>query len=233
MKINILLCDTFPGLLPEYIPSYESMFMKLFDENVGGLDYHVYRTLDGELPEELNHDDVYLITGCNLSAYDDIKWIKDLQRWIVRANDEKVKMVGICFGHQIIAEALGGKVCKAKVGWGTGIRESVITNDEALQYFPKGRMRLMYNHHDQVVELPVGAVAFATSEFCPNEGFMIGNHVITFQGHPEYVPQYAVHLIMNFADDEPLDVRVNALKSLGAYEHDGGTVARWIAERFS
>lgn len=232
MKINILLCDTFPGLLPEYIPSYESMFIRLFDESVGGLEYHVFRTLEGELPETMSHDDVYLITGCNLSAYDDIPWINDLKAWIVRANDERVKMVGICFGHQIIAEALGGKVCKAKVGWGTGNRESRIVNEEALRYFPMGRMRLMYNHHDQVVELPQGATAFATSDFCPNEGFMIGSHVITFQGHPEYVPQYNVHLIMNFADDEPMEVRVNALKSLGAYHHDGGIVARWIVERF-
>lgn len=233
MKINILLCDRFPGLLPEYIPSYASMFTRLFSNNCRGVEFTVFNALEGELPDVAEDGSVYLITGCNLSAYDDVGWIKELINWVKAADEKRLKLVGICFGHQLIAQALGGSVRRSEKGWGTGVRESTIIGEEPLRHFPKGRMRLMYNHHDQVMALPPRASLFATCDFCPVDGFTIGNHIITFQGHPEYVPQYAVHLIMDFADNEPLETRIAALKSIGSYEHDGDAVARWIVERFS
>lgn len=232
MKLNILLCDRFPGLLPEYVPSYESMFIRLFRKNCPQMDFAVYDTLDGTLPEETNNNDIYLITGCNLSAYDDVGWIRDLSAWIVAADARRAKMVGICFGHQLIAQALGGRVIRSPKGWGVGIRESRLTDPEALAEFPGGHLRLLYNHHDQVVQLPERARVFATSDFCTVDGFMIDNHIITFQGHPEYTPEYAVHLIADFAADEPLKVRREALSSIGLHEHQGDLVARWIAKRY-
>ncbi|MDO4165191.1 MAG: hypothetical protein Q4D56_12530 [Bacteroides sp.] len=231
MKVNILLCDTFPGLLPVYIPSYVSMFTRMFDALSDDMEYQVYRAMDGELPDELaKGDEMYLITGCNLSAYDDIDWIKQLLAWVVKANEAQVKLVGICFGHQLIAQALGGRVERATQGWGTGIRELSVVDDEARIYFPEGKMRLLYNHHDQVVALPKDAELVATSDFCPVESFRIGRHILTFQGHPEYIPQYAVHLLENFADDEPLQVRQAALDSIRSMKHQGLQVAQWILE---
>ena len=228
--MRILLCDHFPGLLPEYIPSYESMFMRLFDALGVGMKYEVYNTIDGELPPLDGNGEIHLITGSNQGAYDDAPWIKALLEWIVSANALGMKIVGICFGHQAIAQALGGEVRRATAGWGTGIRESSVMG-EGLRYFPSGVMRLMYNHHDQVTRLPEGAVRLATSEFCPNEAFSVGDNILSFQGHPEYVVSYAVHLLMNFAQDEPLPVRTAALRSLGLHIHDGSTVARWIVDR--
>lgn len=229
MRLNILLCDRFPGLLPEYIPTYESMFVRLFERACDDFSYVVTNVLDGELPAEDEESDIYLITGSNNGVYEDIPWIKALLKWIME-NAMRRKMVGICFGHQAVAQALGGKVEKAPVGWGTGVRESRLEGEEALRWFPSGVMRLMYNHHDQVMVLPAGAKVFASSTFCPIEGFTIGDNIITFQGHPEYVPEYAVHLIMDFADDEPLEVRQKALRSIGNMQHDGATVARWIVD---
>ena len=214
MKINILLCDTFPGLLPSYIPSYISMFTEMFDAVGSNMEYRVYHAMDGQLPNTVSGDELYLITGCNLSAYDDIKWIKELLLWIVKANEARAKMVGICFGHQVIAQALGGKVVRAPQGWGIGIRESSVVDEEAQKFFPDNKMRLLYNHHDQVVLLPAGAKLVAESEFCPVESFRIGNHILAFQGHPEYIPEYEVHLIAHFAADEPLEVKQEALSSL-------------------
>lgn len=231
MKLNILLCDRFPGLLPEYIPSYESMFVKLFRGCCDELEYKVYAVMDGIMPPAADDGAVNLITGCNMSAYDDVPWIDRLREWVREAHCQRLPMVGICFGHQLIAQALGGKVERSSRGWGTGIREARLVGEEARRHFPRQRMRLMYNHHDQVVELPEGATLFATSPFCPIEGYTIGHHIITFQGHPEYDPQYAVHLLMDFADAEPIEVRRAALRSIGNYAHDGALVARWIAER--
>ena len=230
MKLNILLCDRFPGLLPEYIPSYESMFIRLFERNCDDLTCEVFYVPDGEYPAHVDADDICLITGCNMSVYDDVAWIRRLLAWIAEADGKRLRVVGICFGHQAVAQALGGRVERAAVGWGTGVRESAVTGDEALRYFPRGRMRLMYNHHDQVTVPPPRAVVFASSDFCPVDGMRIGSHIITFQGHPEYVPQYNVHLIVDFAADEPDEVKTAALRSIGNMEHEGDTVARWILE---
>ncbi len=232
IQINILLCDTFPGLLPEWIPSYVSMFTRMFDAAAGDrtLNYKVYEAMNGELPNEFHADELYLVTGCNLSVYDDIQWIKDLLAWIVKADQAKVKLTGICFGHQAVAEALGGKVVHSEKGWGIGVRESIVIDDTMRKYFPYKNLRLLYNHHDQVVKLPKDVVLVAESAFCPYESMRIGNHILTFQGHPEYVPQYEEHLIKNFADDEPANVKIAALDSIRSMEHQGHAVAEWILQ---
>lgn len=233
MKINILLCDRFPGLLPEYIPSYEWMFMDLFSRNCKeDVEYEVFPVMEGVYPAKVNTEDIYLVTGSNNGVYDDIEWVKNLLGWIRMAYREQLKVVGICFGHQAVAQALGGKVEKAPQGWGTGIRVSTIEGEEAREWFADGKLKLMYNHHDQVVELPPRAVRFATSNFCPNDGFYVGDNIITFQGHPEYDPCYNVHLIMDFADDEPQEVKDAALRSIGDFHHQGDIVARWLLSRY-
>lgn len=228
MRINILLCDTFPGLLPNYIPSYVSMFTRLFDAVTSDAHYEVYRAMDGSLPEPKADGGIYLITGCNQSVYDDTPWIRQLLRWIVRANEVRACVCGICFGHQAVAQALGGTVQRAEQGWGVGIRESHVVDREARLWFNHARMRLLYNHHDQVTAMPRGARLVATSDFCPVEAMRIGGHILTFQGHPEYVPDYERHLLTNFAADEPDDVKRAALQSLDEMQHDGETVARWV-----
>lgn len=232
MKLNILLCDEFPGYLPEYIPSYVSMFTKLFDSLGKPMEYKVFRTLEGELPDidKLDNDAVYLIPGCNLGAYDDIDWIKALLDWTRKAFDKGAKLMGVCFGHQLIAQALGGKVERSPKGWGIGLRESNIVDDEALKYFPEGKLRLLYNHHDQVVKLPEGATLISTSDFCPIESYRIGSQVMCFQGHPEYVAAYERHLLTDFADDEPLDTCKQAMNSLDGEPHQGRIVAKWVSE---
>lgn len=230
--INILLCDTFPGLLPESIPSHESMFEKLFHSVNQNITFNIYQTWDGELPEHPAANELYLITGSNNAAYDDLPWILSLQEWIRKAAARKVPLVGICFGHQVIAQALGGQVERFPGGWGVGIREMEVLDADLLPWLPDKKMRLIVNHHDQVTRLPERAVPLATSDFCRYEGFRIGRHILTFQGHPEFTVDYERHLILNHAENEDDTVKRRALESLETIEHQGKMVAEFLLDSF-
>ena len=113
-------------------------------------------------------------------------------------------------------------------GWGVGIRESQILDEELRSYFPDGRLRLIVNHHDQVMQLPDGATPLATSDFCRYEGFRIGNHILTFQGHPEFPVEYERHLILNHSENEDYAVKQRALETWAAMQPQGRTVAELL-----
>ena len=228
--INLLLCDTFPGLLPESIPSHEYLFVNRFHSVDPNIILKVFRTLDGELPEHPVPDEIYLITGSNNAAYDNLPWILSLQEWIRKAAKQQIPLVGICFGHQVIAQALGGQVERYAGGWGVGIREMEVLDADMFPYFPDKKMRLIVNHHDQVTQLPEGAIPLATSDFCRYEGFRIGRHILTFQGHPEFTVDYERHLILNRSENEDDMVKQCALRSLENLQHQGDLAARLLLE---
>ena len=200
-RVNILLCDTFPGRLPAFIPNYESLFMDLFVGIGEQVNYRVFQTWQGELPTEVNADEIYLVPGSLDAAYDDKPWIVALLQWIEKAYVRGARLMGVCFGHQAIARALGGAVRQFAGGFGVGVRASRVIDRDMKTYFPGQEMRLLYSHHDQVVALPQDAELCATSDFCENESFRIGHQVITFQGHPEFTVAYSRHLLTNCSDD--------------------------------
>ena len=228
--VNILLCDTFPGRLPDFIPNYESLFMDLFAGIGEQVNYRVFQTWQGELPTVVNADEIYLVPGSLDAAYDDKPWIVALLQWIEKAYVRGARLMGVCFGHQAIARALGGAVRQFAGGFGVGVRASRVIDRDMKTYFPGQEMRLLYSHHDQVVALPQDAELCATSDFCENESFRIGHQVITFQGHPEFTVAYSRHLLTNCSDDVDPVVRSAALLSLDGMPPQGDIAARFALD---
>ena len=113
-------------------------------------------------------------------------------------------------------------------GWGVGIREMEVLSEDLLPWFPDRKMRLIVNHHDQVTRLPEDAVPLATSDFCRYEGFRIGRHILTFQGHPEFTVDYEQHLILNHAENEDDAVKQRALETLETMQPQGDVVAEFL-----
>lgn len=231
--IVLLICDQFPGILPPDIPSYERMFERVFLQADKGCRFRVFQTWKGALPANLNKDDIYLVSGSNNSAYDDVEWVVRLREWIRAAYRSGCRLTGICFGHQIIAEALGGKVVRSPKGWGIGLRTSVIQDAEFLSVAGDKQFVLQYDHHDQVVRLPEEAVLVSGSDFCPADSFRIGSQVLTFQGHPEFSNAFITHWVNDCAPDEPAAVKEAALGSMKTLDNEGVKVAGWILQWFN
>ena len=138
--------------------------------------------------------DAYVITGSRLSVYDDEPWIAGLAGFVGKALEAGSKVVGICFGHQLIAHFFGGEARPAP-GWAVGVHESRIVA-EAPWLNPKlDSFGLLSSHKDQVTRMPGGAELIATNALCPIAGFTWGDGVLTFQGHPEFRKPYSMDLM--------------------------------------
>ena len=157
-------------------------------------DYISFAALDGVLPDSPAEADIWVITGSKFGAYEDHSWIPPLEDFIRACRDAGTPMMGICFGHQLIAQALGGVVRKSAKGWGLGIHSYAPVNwPEA--FGPPQDIALQAYHQDQVEEVPTGAQTVATSAFCDHAALWYPGFAVTVQGHPEFDKPYASALL--------------------------------------
>lgn len=219
MKLAILETGYPPGNLADEFGDYPGMFERLLGP---GFEIESYDVQAGHLPDPQAHR-AYLVTGSPAGVYDPLPWIAPLMEFI-RAADG-AKMVGVCFGHQVMAEALGGKVQKSHKGWGAGLHEyDVICPQPWMHGEPK--IRVPASHQDQVVLQPPNAEVVAQSAFTPFAALAWTDRpAISFQFHPEFSPAFAKALI-----EKRYDVVLNsdaAIASLDA-PNDNDRVAGWI-----
>ena len=185
MRLAILEAGAPPPALEERFGRYPPMFEALL-----GLEARTYDVQAGALPADVTRHDAYLITGSSAGVYDDLPWIAPLTTFL-RAAKGKAKLVGICFGHQIMAEAFGGRVEKSARGWGVGLHTYPIVAHPAWMD-PVPLVAAPASHQDQVVVAPPGADLIASSLFTPYAGFAWRDQpAISFQFHPEMSPDFA------------------------------------------
>ena len=172
---------------------YPAMVMSWIGQAEG--DYRLFAALDGMLPQSPSEADLWVITGSRFGAYEDHAWIAPLERFIRACRDAGRPMMGICFGHQIIAQALGGVVRKSAKGWGLGIHDYAPVNwPDALGPAPEN-LAIQAFHQDQVEALPEGAERIAQSAFCENAALWYPDFALTVQGHPEFATPFARALL--------------------------------------
>jgi GMP synthase-like glutamine amidotransferase len=235
MKIGILetgiLNETFVGRFDPY----PVMFADLLDRAGPGLEYRTYSVIHGEMPGSASECDGWLITGSRFGVYEKLDWMLALEAFVREIYRDSVPLVGICFGHQIIAQALGGEVVKSDRGWGIGLHFYQI--DEARDWMgdAPARVGLYAFHQDQVVKLPPQASVFSSSDFCPYAGLSYGDSIISVQAHPEFEEDYELALIDTFGGIRvPQDVADEALENLRVkvQKADTQVLAGWLAAFF-
>jgi GMP synthase-like glutamine amidotransferase len=184
MKIGILQTGDAPEALKGQHGEYPDMFERFLAGR--GFTFARWRVVGMEFPASVHDCDGWLITGSRHGVYEDHPFIAPLEQFIRDAFAAGVPVAGVCFGHQIMAQALGGKVEKFKGGWSTGPTD----------YDFGGRtVRLNAWHQDQVVAPPPGATKIATSPFCEYAGLAYGKTGLSVQAHPEYGDAFIAGLI--------------------------------------
>lgn len=191
--LGILETGAPPADLNRTFGSYGDMFRQLLGPEY---EYVYYDVRNDKLPAHLEAHDVYLITGSASGVYDGEPWIEALKAFVLDISGRR-PLIGICFGHQVMAEAYGGRVTKSPRGWGAGLHSYEITRRaDWMQTDDQPLISIPVSHQDQIVELPGDATVLAASAFTPYAVLEYPRRrAISFQGHPEFSPEYATALI--------------------------------------
>jgi GMP synthase-like glutamine amidotransferase len=224
MNVAILETGRPPGDLARQFGDYSSMFERLLAPEFKVTRFDVQA---GELPSDLAAHAAYLITGSPAGVYDPLPWIEPLSAFIRSANDSK--MIGVCFGHQVMAEALGGHVEKSDKGWGAGLHSYSIVRHEPWMDGERS-IAVPASHQDQVVVQPPNTQIVAASGFTPYAAFAWTDRpAISFQFHPEFSPAFAKALIEQHYDIVPdPDAAIASLDSPNDNARVGGWIRRFL-----
>lgn len=200
MRLGILETGKVDEALAVRHDQYPDMFARLFRKEDPSIDVQSYAVIDDEFPDSVSECDAWLLTGSRHGVYDGLPWIEKLKDFLRRARAAGVPIIGICFGHQIMAEAFGGRVEKSSKGWGLGVQEYEILPDapEWMEGAPE-RIALQVVHQDQIKEIPADASCLATSPFCEYAMLAYGDRempdAISTQAHPEFDASFVRDLI--------------------------------------
>ncbi|MGH6814807.1 MAG: glutamine amidotransferase-related protein [Hyphomicrobiaceae bacterium] len=206
--------------------SQSDFFLACLGPHAPDVGFESYPVYEGALPPAPQTCDGYLITGSRYSVYDPLPWIAPLKDFVKTAAEDR-PVVGVCFGHQLVAEIFGGRVAKSERGWGVGVHRYAVAGTEWWMAPPLQDMSLIVSHQDQVIEPPPGAAVLGGSPFCPIGMMRIGANVLSLQPHPEAPRDYCAKLFAGRRQrigNGPVD---SAIASL-ARRTDDDTVARWL-----
>ncbi|WP_166359165.1 amidotransferase [Pseudomonas akapageensis] len=229
MSLRICILET-DVLRPELVGQYQGygkMFEQLFARQPIAAEFSVYNVMNGDYPADDMQFDAYLVTGSKADSFGTDPWIETLKTYLLQRYERGDKLLGVCFGHQLLALLLGGKSERSTQGWGVGAHRYTLEHQAPWMCPAVEELTLLISHQDQVTRLPENATVVASSEFCPIAAFHINDQVLCFQGHPEFVHDYSRALLDARQDRLGEQVYQSGIASL-AEEHHGATVAEWM-----
>ncbi len=183
MRLGLLLCD---HVWPEFL-FIAGDYPDFLDRFLPGQDWEIFDLSEGQFPDSLDSCDAWITSGSRHSVYETVDWIAKFAALVSQLHQERRRLLGICFGAQMMAHALGGRVERAPEGWQVGIKEAGFTDGQSL--------RIIHSNADQITVLAPGMVRLATSVANPNEVVAVGEHFLGLQGHPEFTADYAAKLM--------------------------------------
>ena len=194
-----------PPELEARLGDYSDFFARLLDGH--GFSFKAFAVLESVFPDGPEDADAWLITGSRFGVYEDLVWIEPLKHLIRQIHAAGKPLVGICFGHQIMAEALGGAVEKFSGGWSIGAVPYALSDG--------GTATLHAYHQDQVITPPPGADTFASTSFCAHAALRYRENTVSLQPHPEFDAAFMTDLVDARSGNLPEKVAMDALSSLG------------------
>lgn len=228
MKLTIIQTGEVPVALRPQFGAYPPMFKRMFDEAGRAFEYETVAVHDGAAFPDAAGLDGILITGSAAGVYDDYAWLEPLRAFIRSAYAADTPMLGICFGHQIMADALGGDVRKSDKGWGLGRHTYDVKSRPGFLATERPALSIACSHQDQVIVPPKEAEVFLGSEFTPNAGLVYKNgRALSLQPHPEFRDDYTLALAELRRGKAPDAVVDTAVASVGK-PSDSRDVAGWL-----
>lgn len=233
MKLCVLDNDLLDPAVTAAYTSYGAMFVRLLRAAgaLGPID--IFNTVQGQYPASFDAYDAVLLTGSRADAFSQDAWVLALRQRVAQLLQAQKKLVGVCFGHQLVALCLGAPVGRAPQGWGSGrmryqwhVPGWSPASDPAQARDP-AEIALLASHQDQVLALPPGATLLASSAFCPVAAFAVGQHVFCVQAHPEFVEDYSAYLL-DKRRAQLGEAAYHASYDSLAMGHDGLQVARMM-----
>lgn len=231
MIIGILQCDSVATELQPAFGDYPDMIRHLLQPVNPALKLIVYDAVSGRLPSDVNECDGYITTGSHYGVNDNVGWIQPLEHFVQDLYTAQKKLVGICFGHQLMAKALGGCVERSPSGWGIGVSRTPIVGHKAWMEPFTEEINIVVSHQDQVTTPPKEAAVLAASDFCPFFMLACQDHFLSIQGHPEFSKDYSRVLCEQPDDDLPAE-RIRQAQVSHDLPVDDTLIAQWINHFF-
>ena len=226
-RIAIYLTCTDDSVLKAQFPNYAQMLETVLSPHLPKAVFEHFDVTTGVFPDDPTAFDAVVVTGSVANVSDDLPWMETLFEHIRKMDAAKTKLLGICFGHQAIATALGGRVEPREVNLGApqiaigAAREWMVPERETLSLFA--------GNFQQVVELPDGMRVLAGSVKCPNTLTEKGNHVLSMQYHPEFSAEYMRGYVA-LVEDKVGQVICDAALAEIDTGHDGALFGQWAAQ---
>lgn len=219
MKIGLLACDH----IQKDFPDYPILFKDLLPQ----YSYEIFNVCDGLFPRSASDCDAWIITGSKYSVYDEIDWINKLKGFVRQIAKANKYCIGVCFGHQMLGEAMGGNVRKSEKGWCVGIHEFETLERENWMNPNHAKINLLMSCQDQIQTLPPNSRILAKSAMCPVGIIKIGEKMLGIQGHPEFSADYVKSLMENRENRIGTETVKAGIDSLTLPLHSN-VVAQWI-----